>query len=1094
MKYAPGVGSAEGRAPRLSPLDPERLDALRERAKGLPEPLAALALEVDVAGDDGDATGVRKRLFELAVGVPRYAVSIGLAALTDALGPGASAPAPLADALRKAARLTDGKWFELVRLLAAALAKPRPELARALAFGAHASGGALVSARNAFVHGGAHGDDALDRALAVLDAAADLCAMPLFAAFGGAAEVRAGVPRRRGVWKKAPGELPEGSPDGAAFVRTPGGLVRVDPFLPSHEGDLRLLDAPHGPGKPWRLLVPETGEHVDAPALGRAITLLVGDGGAPRPPTDRPALVGREPVVRAVTRALEEASAGAARAVLLRGPQGAGLSRLVEEAASAGGGYGFAHVLRVHGSEDRRRPFAALRLALEGASGPLADVAGAVADAARETLGDRARLDAAIEALEEALLAASRATPILVAVDDAQWLDDATALLLGLLVDRAARGGAGALVVILAARAGEARPTLDRLFVRAAAVIGAGAAALEVAPLAEAAARGLAERVAPLDPPVAEHTARGSGGLPFYAVMPLFAWIEGGALTWEGGAWRGDPASLSAPSLAALVAGRVDSLFTHGSDAALAAERVVACVASDGAPTPRARVARVASAIGVDGALASRVVDALVGAGILASAGDDAVIVPQPIVARAIEEGARRRPFFRDLSRAHLDALAEEPAARRDPAKIARGYDALGDGETARAWYRVATRDRLRQGAFADAAELADALAAREASPDARLDAELDAVRAIAGSGDLARARARHEALRVPEGERAEIAWLVAGEELALEAGRPAGADAAELARRADAAGDPARAVAARLVLARRTRGAAGRRAIAEAVAILASAPEEDAEARYRLLALDVELAYETKEGGIEAIRVAAARARAAAEAAGSMWAALDAESDVAVLEADLGDVPGAIARLARVAEEARQRHLGSTRRLALTNAAALELRSGDAPAARARARVAEEEARAVGDARYLAVALSILSEAALAAGDAAAALAAADECVAIRERSKEKNVAIVLLRRADARVRLGDLVAARADAELAAERAQAAENVDHAALARLWLALHDVDAAPAGALPAALAALSELVDELEGIRGKLRPPTKTRLDAARARLRSAAP
>ncbi|MBW2527307.1 MAG: hypothetical protein JRI23_24205, partial [Deltaproteobacteria bacterium] len=57
------------------PLPEDLLDEIAARIGDLPEPVAAAATLVELARDDDDATGVRKRLFELGIAVVRYAVS-----------------------------------------------------------------------------------------------------------------------------------------------------------------------------------------------------------------------------------------------------------------------------------------------------------------------------------------------------------------------------------------------------------------------------------------------------------------------------------------------------------------------------------------------------------------------------------------------------------------------------------------------------------------------------------------------------------------------------------------------------------------------------------------------------------------------------------------------------------------------------------------------------------------------------------------------------------------------------------------------------------------------------------------------------------
>jgi hypothetical protein len=1098
MSEADDDDSESERGARARALDETVVDEVIARTPSLPEPLAALALEIEIARDDGDATGVRKLLYELAVGVARYALSVGLAAFA-ASSPDASAPGPLADAMRRAFKLTDGRWLELVRLSESALRRTNPQAASCLRFAASSKVNAMVTSRNAFIHGGGSGDDAPERTRDTLEAAAELLALPLrvvAASPAGSLEIRHGVPKRRGVWRKSDADVSVALEVGRAFVMIGGKAVVIDPWLPVTDGTLRLVDSPHAPGRSWRCIFPETGEHPEHAGFDAAVRALVGDDGkAPRPPVDRPPMVGRALELSLAARAMSEAAAGTVRAVLVSGVQGAGLSRMLAEAVSAAGGFGIASVIEVFGSSDRRTPFAALRLALQGTTDAALDAFRSAVEklASSDQVADRARLDAEIEAIEETLVDGSRRSSVLLAVEDAQWLDEHTLALLRLIAERANRGAKGRLVLLIAARV-EASPTpgLAQLMLQIDRDVGSGATRIPLAALDEDAARKLVQGVAPFAPSVAERVVQGASGLPFYIVQPLHVWVETGAFEWANGLWscvpdKGDKLlAQGVPGLAQLVDTRLASLFDAGSDAAEVAHFVLACVATDGAPTPVARLTRVLERMEVDGALGTRVLDMLLGAGIVVRRDTGRIAVPQPIVAQALASRYRESAWWPRLARVVLAALEQEPVRVRDAEKIALGFEALGEDELALRWYREAVLQRTKQGAFEQARALAELLALRETTDQARLAAELAAVDAMARNGKDAAARERHAAVYVPRDPRLELEWKVAGEILSIGAGRPATTDVDALVAEADVSGDASLRLNARLALARRRRGQAARDAVKDALSILDVASlANDSDTRYRLLALDLELVYESREGGIDELRTAAARARAAAARLGSTWAELDAENDVAILESDLGDIEGAIRRLLDVSARAASAHYGSLRRLTLTNAAALVMRAGRPAEARVHARLAEDEARAAGDGRFLAVALSIRSETELLLDEPEAALRAISECIELREQAGEKNVVVALVRRADARGRLGDPSGARADGELALARATEGKNADLTALAQLWLGIDDVKREAEGAR----AALHGLVDALTAIQNRLRGPTLRKLDDARALL-----
>lgn len=1082
----------QGRSPRGRELDEGALDEVVARVPALPEPLAALGVEIEVARDEGDATGIRKRLYELGVGLARYGVSVGLAVLA-ASSPGVAASGQLAEALQRAFRLTDGRWLDLARLLGVALKRPSPAAAKCLAFASSPALAALIASRNLFIHGGALGNDAPERTLAALEASSRLLQLPLRVVVGQVpplVQIRQGVPRRRGVFRRAEEPLAGRLAPGSAFVMLEGAAIPVDPWLPMLDDSLVLLDCPTAAGRPWRGVSPETGEHREHGALDAAIRAFAGvDAAAPQPPTDRPRLVGREVESALILRALNEAAEGSVRSVLLSGVQGAGLSRMLVETTGAAVGLGFATVVNVHGSPDRRAPFGALRAALhESSASDLGELHEAIEHlVTTEDIADRARLDAQLEALEERLLEFARRSSLVLAIDDGQWLDTHTLSLLRLLVERSTHGAKARLGLFVAARAEvQPPPGLTSLMLAVDRDVGAGATRIPLDPLEPGAATKVVEGVGAFAPAVVARVLRGAAGVPFLIVQPLHVWIETGALEWEGGRWapvmgRGPALDGPVPGLAELVDARLSALFDRGSDAEQVAHFVLAAVSTDGSAPSFGRVLATLAELGAEPRLSARVLDALLDAAVLLRR-DGALMLPQPIVAEALAARYRARADADRIERALLAVLAGEPASMREPERLARGFDRLGEVEIASRWYREAITERLRQGAFEAAGALAERLADCEPTRGGRLRAELAAVDALKRNGKLTEAARRCAAVAPSSDPALELARRLAEEAIAAMSGRPALGDLDALIADADTLGHADARVASRLLLARRRRGEVGRAAITDALAVLDASDGEVSDDRYRLLALDLELVYETRTGGVDALRHAAARARAAARELGSTWAELDVANDAAILEADAGDVVTAIAGLADVAERAKLAHFGSLRRLALTNAAALELRASRPSAAAALARVAETESRAAGDERFLAAALAARAESELVNGDAESALLAMDEAITLRERARDKAHSVPFLRRADVREHLGDHAGARADGQLALARALEAANPDAEALARIWLALHAVRVGAAGALEAA----EELVNSLSTVEEKLNAPARRRLKQAR--------
>jgi hypothetical protein len=1069
--------------------------------KELAEPLAALVLEVDVARDAGDPTGVRKRLFELGVGVVRYAVSVALAKLARALGASA-APEPVAQALRRSYRMTDGRWCELLRVLTSALDRLDSRSSKAFRFGAGKEVQALLSSRNRFVHEGGDGNDAPECVLAVFGAATSLLAEPVRVVASIdpiLVEVRKGVPRRAGVWRRVPG-------DAAATVRTGDAYVGEDwtplsPWLPIADGCLRLVDAPAAPGKPWRTMVPETGEHRSSAALGDAIQVLAGeDPAAPRAPTDRPALEGRDVALSLIRRAAAESLERGVRVLVFTGPQGAGHSRMLREVTDAATALGFSRVASAFGSRDRRAPMSALRRALREVEGaPELHAARAAIDRLDEgdLLSNRARIDSAIESIEESLVAASRQHPLLLAIDDAHWLDEQSLSLLRLLTERATRGAEGHMLILATAhRDTSASPGFASLVAQIERDVGTGATRASLEPLDAGSAKRVAQGVAPLAAEVEHLLVAESGRLPFYLVQPVLVWIETGGLEWRDAAWRPpEPGEASkgerrrnvlgtaVPGISELLQARLEGHFAAGSHAENAARAVLGATALHGLPVPLPRLVRALAAVGSAADMVETVLGALLEMAVLEMRAQGSYGFVQPMLARAVLDGERVRPWWARLHRALLEDM--EADASLDPVALSEGYAALGDEELAMRWRWRGVERRLAQGAFEEASHLADKVAALVPEGDDRVKAQLAGVEAVLRGGDAVEARRRLEAIRLGAGvlPRTRVRWQLAkaGVRLAL---RRAGERLDPiLVQDADAHGNVRDAVEGRLLYATYVRGATGRELVTEALDRAASDKGME-DLRYRLLALDLELRYELRSDSAEELRAAAVRARDAARTLGSTWAELDVLNDAAVLEADAGRLDHAIDDLLATAERARSSGVFSIRRTALVNAATFAMRAGRNESAKSHASVAAREAREAGDTRQLAIALSMLSEAELNLGDLRAARTAVDESIALLEQWTDPRVAVALLRRAEILDATGDGEGAAQAAERALERARAAKNFDVQSRAQLWLAVHRAR----GGAPAR-EELAQLVASLEAVSGRLRAATLERLRRARAML-----
>ncbi|MBI4703705.1 MAG: AAA family ATPase [Deltaproteobacteria bacterium] len=1085
-----GEGGPRTLGRRSRALDEAELDEVAALLAWLPEPLAAVAAGVEVARIEGDATGVRKQLFELGSAVVRYAVSVGLALLGEALA-GRSAPPPLAQALGRAARLSDGGWCQLARSAAAALEELRPESAPLLAFAAGKPLAELVAARNRFAHEGGRGDDAPALALAVVDAARPLLERPLrvVAALDPPTyQERAGVPLRAGAWRRQRGPLPAGAEPGRAYVVEGDRWTPLAPWLPEVQGRLLLVDSPHAPGKPWRSADIETGEHREHEALDRAIRALCGkDASAPVAPTEQPALVGREVALDILRRGAEHARAGAISVVALTGVQGIGRSRLLRAVREAAAGFGMGVVIEAACVRERRGLLRPLRRAVEGMAG-LEAVKAALGQAASGQGGSAPEaMDASIEAVEEALVETSRADAILLLVDDAQWADAATLRLLTLLTERATRGGRGQLLVVVAVCDEPGAPAeLVRLIGEIERDVGAAATRHVLGPLDDGQAARLVQGVAPVAREIERALVGGAAGQPFLLVQPLLAWVESGALRWRDGAWHPvDEAVLAraVPGVMELVQARVASFFAPGSAAERTAQQVLVCAALAGTLGMAALCATL-GALGADMALVEHAVEALSEAGLLDRQGQRHEYgFDEPMVRRAVLEALGGRPWAVRLHRALLEALGRSTDADEDAAFLAEGYLQLDDRPEAVRWLWRAVDHGLRTGLFLGAARAAERLAGLARDPAERARAELAAADALLRAGQAKEAQEKLRAVAPAArgvgaalGVRARTLALTAAFELGQAGEHPDPA----LVEDADACGEPLLALEARLAAARSLRAARGLVLVDEA---LAGLPDGEAgDLRYRALVLRVELLAETRSLADPESRRALEQARAAARELGSDWAMLDAENDWAVMESEAGNHERALALMQGVIEQAREHHFGRMHRGALVSAATMELRAGAPAGAARRARLAVETARQAGDHRCLGMALSVVGDALRQMGRGTEALAALDDAVRIRLSGGDVNVAVVLFRRGELREELGDLPGALADADLALQNAQRVGNEDHIARARLWTALLG-----AGREPAALAKLEELVAELDPVAGRLRGPTRQLLERARA-------
>ncbi|HST42978.1 MAG TPA: AAA family ATPase, partial [Conexibacter sp.] len=398
------------------------------------------------------------------------------------------------------------------------------------------------------------------------------------------------------------------------------------------------------------------------------------------------------------------AAAGRSFAVLIEGPAGIGKSVLLDEVVAAADGptvlratgYATESGIPYAGLSELLAPVLHLRERLPAVQ--RAALAGALA-LEDSPPHDRFAVPAALLGL---LAVAAEERPLLVVVDDAHWLDDASLEALLFVAQRLVAEGVG---IVIAARERDggpiAAPNVERL---------------ALAPLEREEARALLRDGAPLAPDVTEALLSASAGNPL-ALRELPR-----ALSAEQRAGRaplhGPPASGS----------EVQAAFERQLELLPAATRTALCLLAAGAGCPPAAVAR---ALGEGGGEA--VLRPAVDAGLLTWS-DGRAAFRHPLLAAAAYHDAASGE-----RRAAHAALAAQLDDRQHRAWQLSGA-ALGTDAAAAAALREAGEEARARGAHAEAgrsfgraAELAETAAERAAL-------ELEAARdhAVAGHAELA--------------------------------------------------------------------------------------------------------------------------------------------------------------------------------------------------------------------------------------------------------------------------------------------------------------------------------------------------------------------
>ncbi len=628
-----------------------------------------------------------------------------------------------------------------------------------------------------------------------------------------------------------------------------------------------------------------------------------------------PPLVGRDEVVALLDRATDEVKGGrgGVRVVLLSGPLGIGRTRLLEVGTERAA-FPAHRVLAARCSPERQSPLGPLQRTLttlleEGAVG-FARLESALERALTPgAVPDEHDWSRAIEGVEDAILRASEREPILLTIDDLQWADAHTFELCRMLIERASSTSAGRLLVLLGLRDEPSpRAPLRALLGRARSKVRSSVEHAALGPLSAEQTAVLARAMSPISIELEQAVVRGSGGVPFFVVHALLAWAETGAIVWSRGAFRpaGDLARLGeVPGVADLLEARLGATFDPGSSLERAALRALAAVALYGGGLGMELLLRTTG----DPDAVEAALETLVSLGVLTVTGErHEVGFAQEMVRQAALNLLRRRSWFFRLHRALLDTLAGRDEALADAAFLAVGYEKLGDAGEARRWLARAAVQAALAGLFVEAAELGDRLAALTEGPLARLTVELDVVKAVIQGRRFEDARARLARLdqRLALAHGAALAALdlrrrIYRLEVARGLREAIPLDAA-LPADARALGDRALHCEALLALAGVAREGDALALATEAVA-LAEGLGEAAELSARVRRF--ELNYTGNHADLALAEADLRRALALAARASSVFQQVHIEGDLAIVEAEIGQLDAAIDRLRHLADQA---------------------------------------------------------------------------------------------------------------------------------------------------------------------------------------------
>src|SRR5881396_3525035 len=355
-----------------------------------------------------------------------------------------------------------------------------------------------------------------------------------------------------------------------------------------------------------------------ADALARALRDAL--DAAPSPARPRPPLLGRSAELADVAAAWERAKAGRGQVVLVEGEPGEGKTRVLEELAGRARLDDATVAAARAVPADREREWSAVAGLLAGG---LTDAPG-LASAAPAALASLGALDPALgarfrtaeppvplgDALVAAAVAAAEERPLLLALDDAQWLDNATLAALPALARDSARRRV-LLVLGVARGAPEGGERFDVLRARLGRDL--EGSVVRLGRLDAAALRRLAAWAVPaygaeeLDRLV-RRVERDTAGIPLLAVAMLEALAAGYRLSPDATAWPSAARTLIDSLPGGLPPAVVGAVCLRFRNLPAIAQRVLGAAAALGGRVDAGRLAR---ATGLDHATVAQALDVL---------------------------------------------------------------------------------------------------------------------------------------------------------------------------------------------------------------------------------------------------------------------------------------------------------------------------------------------------------------------------------------------------------------------------------------------------------------------------------------------------